>query len=250
MSKLIRKVLYDTERPVVGYDTVLPIRLEAVSKVFNPGKVQVSALKGVDLKVRRNEFLAITGPSGSGKTTLLNLIGCLDQPTTGRIEIDGENVSDMTPNELANLRARKLGLIFQSFNLIPVLTVGENVEYPLLLNNKVSSSKERRRLVTELLAQLGIEELLDRRPNELSGGQSQRVAVARALIGDPEIVLADEPTSNLDSKTGDSLIRMIRRLHEQRHITFIFSTHDAHLVGLAERVVELCDGEIVDDVVL
>jgi putative ABC transport system ATP-binding protein len=154
----------------------------------------------------------------------------------------------MNANELAKLRARKLGLIFQSFNLIPVLTVGENVEYPLLLSNKAQGSKERRELVIDLLAQLGIDDLINRRPNELSGGQCQRVAVARALISGPEIVLADEPTSNLDSKTGDALIRMIRHLHEQKPITFIFSTHDANLVGLADRVVELHDGEIADDV--
>jgi putative ABC transport system ATP-binding protein len=245
---MIGKVLHHIESSITDYDPVGHIRLDDVSKVFYPGKVQVAALKKVNLTIARNEFLAITGPSGSGKSTLLNLIGCLDQPTTGQIEIDGEKIAGMTVNELANLRARKLGLIFQSFNLIPVLTVGENVEYPLLLTKKVLSSKERRGLVLDLLAQLGIEDLIDRRPNELSGGQSQRVAVARALIGEPEIVLADEPTSNLDSKTGDSLIRMIRRLHEQKPITFIFSTHDAHLVGLAERIVELRDGEIADDV--
>jgi putative ABC transport system ATP-binding protein len=244
---MIRNVTHNIEESVINYSVAAHIRLDDVSKVFNPGKVQVSALKNVNLRIGRNEFLAITGPSGSGKSTLLNLIGCLDQPTTGRIEIDGENVADLTPNQLANLRARKLGLIFQSFNLIPVLTVGENVEYPLLLNKRVSSSKDRRGLVLDLLAQLGIDNLINRRPNELSGGQSQRVAVARALIGEPEIVLADEPTSNLDSKTGDSLIRMIRRLHEQRPITFIFSTHDTHLVGLAERIVELHDGEIADE---
>lgn len=245
---MIGKVLHKLERPLIGYERADHIRLDGVSKVFHPGKVEVSALKKIDLSIARNEFLAITGPSGSGKSTLLNLIGCLDQPTTGQIKIDGENVADLTANQLANLRARKLGLIFQSFNLIPVLTVGENVEYPLLLNKRVSSSRERRGLVLDLLAQLGIDNLIDRRPNELSGGQSQRVAVARALIGEPEIVLADEPTSNLDSKTGDSLIRMIRHLHEQKPITFIFSTHDRHLVGLAERIVELHDGEIADDV--
>jgi putative ABC transport system ATP-binding protein len=245
---MIREVLHDIGSVTADYEAAAQISLSDVSKVFNPGKVQVSALKNIDLKIRGNEFLAIIGPSGSGKSTMLNLIGCLDRPTAGRIEIDGENVVTMKANELARLRARKLGLIFQSFNLIPVLTVGENVEYPLLLSNKVSSSKERRELVIDLLAQLGIETLIDRWPNELSGGQCQRVAVARALISGPEIVLADEPTSNLDSKTGDALIRMIRQIHEQKPITFIFSTHDANLVGLAERVVELRDGEITDDV--
>ena len=244
---MIREVLHNIGSATADHEPASHIALSDVSKVFNPGKVQVAALKNIDLKIRRNEFLAIIGPSGSGKSTLLNLTGCLDQPTTGQIEIDGENIVAMKANELAKLRARKLGLIFQSFNLIPVLTVGENVEYPLLLSNKVSSSKERRELVIDLLAQLGIEALIDRRPNELSGGQSQRVAVARALIGGPEIVIADEPTSNLDSRTGDALIRMIRQIHEQKPITFIFSTHDANLVGLAERVVELRDGEIVDD---
>lgn len=244
---MIRKVLHDIRSATDDYEAESHIRLDNVSKVFNPGKVQVSALKNIDLKICRNEFLAIVGPSGSGKSTLLNLIGCLDQPTAGQIEIDGENVVAMDANELAKLRARKLGLIFQSFNLIPVLTVGENVEYPLLLSNKVPGSKERRELVTELLAQLGIDNLINRQPNELSGGQCQRVAVARALISGPEIVLADEPTSNLDSKTGDALIRMIRHLHEQTPITFIFSTHDSNLMWLAERVVELHDGEIAND---
>lgn len=244
---MIGKTLREIERATTGYALAVQICLDGVSKVFHPGKVQVSALKNIDLEIYRSEFLAITGPSGSGKTTLLNLIGCLDQPTAGQLEIDGEEVSIMTPNELATLRSRKLGLVFQSFNLIPVLTVGENVEYPLLISNQGLKPKERRSRVLDVLAQLGIESLVDRRPNDLSGGQCQRVAVARALIGEPEIVLADEPTSNLDSKTGDSLMRMMRRIHEERHITFIFSTHDARLVELAERVVALRDGEIVDD---
>jgi putative ABC transport system ATP-binding protein len=244
---LIERALRQIERATLGDGAIPQICLDGVSKVFHLGRVLVSALKNIDLEIRRNEFLAITGPSGSGKTTLLNLIGCLDQPTAGQIEIDGEDVVVMTPDEMANLRSRKLGLVFQSFNLIPVLTVGENVEYPLLINKGGLGAKERRSRVLDLLALLGIETLVDRRPNELSGGQCQRVAVARALIGDPEIVIADEPTSYLDSKTGDSLLRMIKSLHEQKHITFIFSTHDTHLVGLAERVVELRDGEIVDD---
>jgi putative ABC transport system ATP-binding protein len=220
-----------------------------VSKVFLLGKSQVNALRRASLRVHAGEFLAVTGPSGSGKTTLLNLIGCLDQPTSGRIRIEGEDVTGLSSNALANLRARKMGLIFQSFNLIPVLTVGENVEYPLLISDRKMSARARRESVLELLSQLEIETLVDRRPNELSGGECQRVAVARALITDPKIVLADEPTSNLDSRTGGSLLRLMKRLHEHRRTTFIFSTHDAKLVDLAERVVELHDGEVVGDYV-
>jgi putative ABC transport system ATP-binding protein len=225
------------------------VSLENVTKVFLSGKSQVSALKRVSLQVYTGEFLAITGPSGSGKTTLLNLIGCLDRPSSGQIEIEGEDVINFSSNALANLRARKMGLIFQSFNLIPVLTVCENVEYPLLISGSRLSATARRERVLDLLAQLEIEPLADRRPNELSGGECQRAAVARALITEPKIVLADEPTSNLDSKTGDSLLRMMKRLNEQSHITFIFSTHDARLVDLAGRVVELRDGEVIGDYV-
>ncbi len=223
------------------------VSLENVTKVFLSGKSQVNALRRMSLQVYTEEFLAITGPSGSGKTTLLNLIGCLDQPSSGRVEIEGEDVNNLSSNALANLRARKMGLIFQSFNLIPVLTVRENVEYPLLISGGGLSARERGEHVLDVLCQLEIEALADRRPNELSGGECQRAAVARALITDPKIVLADEPTSNLDSKTGDSLLRLMKRLNEQRHITFIFSTHDARLVDLARRVVELRDGEVIGD---
>ena len=244
---MIAERVLQLENPGSAKAASTMVSLKDVTKVFLSGKSQVNALKGVSLQVYIGEFLAITGPSGSGKTTLLNLIGCLDQPSSGRIEIDGEDVIKLSPNALANLRARKMGLIFQSFNLIPVLTVCENVEYPLLISGERLSARERKERVLDVLSQLEIEALADRRPNELSGGECQRAAVARALITDPKIVLADEPTSNLDSKTGDSLLRMMKRLNEQRHITFIFSTHDSRLVDLARRVVELRDGEVIGD---
>lgn len=223
------------------------VALEGVTKIFRAGKARVTALSGVDLEIRSGEFLTITGPSGSGKTTLLNLIACLDHPSSGSLEIDGHRVASLSPNALANLRSQKMGLIFQSFNLIPVLTVGENVEYPLLLNKDRPRARERRARVVKVLSDLGIDSMIDRRPNELSGGECQRVAVARALINGPRIVLADEPTSNLDSRTGASLLRLMKSLHERDGITFVFSTHDAGLVEWAERVVELRDGEIVHD---
>ena len=234
----------ETEKPDVR--NVL-VSLEDVTKVFPLGKTQVMALKRVSIKIHAGDFMAVMGPSGSGKTTLLNLIGCLDQPSSGRIKIEGDTVGDLSADELADLRARKLGLIFQTFNLIPVLTVGENVEYPLLLRGTSMSKQERRSKVREVLVNLGIDSLVDRRPPELSGGECQRAAIARALITAPKIVLADEPTSNLDSKTGNLILSLMKRLHEKRDVTFIFSTHDASLASLANRVVNLCDGEVVSD---
>lgn len=221
------------------------VSLSGVTKVFNPGKTQVTALKEVSAEIHAGEFLAVTGPSGSGKTTLLNLIGCIDRPTSGRVAIEGETVGHLSPDKLADLRSRKLGLIFQTFNLIPVLTVGENAEYPLMLRRPTAGRRERRARVLEVLASLGIGGLIDRFPNELSGGECQRAAIARALVTKPPIVLADEPTSNLDSRTGDSILSLLTRLHEQQGITFVFSTHDANLTRRAGRVIELRDGKIV-----
>jgi putative ABC transport system ATP-binding protein len=246
ITEHVQSSIAGTER--AGTDAAL-VKLHEVTKIFLMGRARVVALKKVNLQIGEREFLAITGPSGSGKTTLLNLIGCLDEPSSGQIEIEGQEINHLSANALARLRARKLGLVFQSFNLIPVLTVGENVEYPLLLKDGRISARERRKQVLDALSSLRIESLIDRRPNELSGGECQRAAVARAIITEPKIVLADEPTSNLDSKTGGSLLRLMKRLHQQRGMTFIFSTHNTDLIALAPRVIELRDGEVVADYV-
>ena len=212
-----------------------------VSKTYDLGKVTVTTLGGVSLTVEPGEFLAIAGPSGSGKTTLLNLIGCLDTPTSGEIEIDGEPVGRLSSGRRADLRARKIGFIFQTFNLIPVLTAYENVEYPLLLQKRGDNARSR---VEAALAQVGLADRARHRPAELSGGQQQRVAVARALVTDPALVLADEPTANLDSKTGQEIIELMHRLNRERGATFIFSTHDPRIMKAAGRVMEISDGRL------
>ena len=218
-----------------------PVIVENVSKTYRLGKVAVPALAGVSLRVEAGQFLAIAGPSGSGKTTLLNLIGCLDTPTSGEIAIDGESVSRLTPGERADLRASKIGFIFQTFNLIPVLTAEENVEYPLLLRKRTPDHRQR---IQRALSQVGLADRARHRPPELSGGQQQRVAIARALVGDPALVLADEPTANLDSRTGHEIIELMRRLNRERGTTFVFSTHDPSIMQAADRVLEISDGRL------
>ena len=210
-----------------------------VSKTYRLGKVDVTALAGVSLTVRAGEFLAVAGPSGSGKTTLLNLIGCLDTPTSGEIAIDGEAIGRLTAGRRADLRARKLGFVFQTFNLIPVLTAWENVEYPLLLQHGRRDVTAR---VRGALEQVGLGDRARHRPPELSGGQQQRVAIARALVTEPALVLADEPTANLDSRTGHEIVELMRRLNRERGTTFVFSTHDPRIVAAADRVLEISDG--------
>jgi putative ABC transport system ATP-binding protein len=210
-----------------------------VSKTYRLGKVSVTALGGVSLTVEAGEFLAVAGPSGSGKTTLLNLIGCLDTPTSGEITIDGEAIGRLTAGRRADLRARKLGFVFQTFNLIPVLTAWENVEYPLLLQRGRRDVAAR---VRGALEQVGLADRARHRPPELSGGQQQRVAIARALVTEPALVLADEPTANLDSRTGHEIVELMRRLNRERGTTFVFSTHDPSIVAAADRVLEISDG--------
>jgi putative ABC transport system ATP-binding protein len=210
-----------------------------VSKTYRLGKVSVTALGGVSLAVQAGEFLAVAGPSGSGKTTLLNLIGCLDTPTSGEITIDGEAIGRLTAGRRADLRARKLGFVFQTFNLIPVLTAWENVEYPLLLQRGRRDVAAR---VRGALEQVGLADRARHRPPELSGGQQQRVAIARALVTEPALVLADEPTANLDSRTGHEIVELMRRLNRERRTTFVFSTHDPRIVAAADRVLEISDG--------
>ncbi len=214
-----------------------------VTKEYALGKQWVQALKGVNLHIEKGEFLAIAGPSGSGKSTLLNLIGCIDSPSSGTIAINGRDVTGRTPDELADLRAREIGFIFQTFNLLPVLSAQENVEYPLLRRKDVSK-EERCRRVAHYLDVVGLERFAHHRPNELSGGQRQRVAIARALATQPSIVLADEPTANLDHKTGESILQLMKEINQKEGTTFIFSTHDPLVMEMADRVVTIRDGEI------
>ena len=219
------------------------VRVENVCKEYRLGDQTVRALDDVTLQIEDGVFLAIAGPSGSGKSTLLNLIGCIDTPTSGRVEIDGQDVSDRTPDELAGLRARAIGFVFQTFNLMPVLSAAENVEYPLLQLPELSRS-ERCQTVERFLAMVGLTRYADHRPNQLSGGQRQRVAIARALVTRPRIVLADEPTANLDHKTGDSILRLMKDINRKLRTTFIFSTHDRKVMTLADRLVTIEDGRI------
>jgi len=215
-----------------------------VYKEYSLGKTLVPALRGVSLDVNAGDFISIAGPSGSGKTTLLNLIGCVDVATRGTVVVAGRNTAELSERELTSLRLNTIGFIFQSFNLVPVLSVFQNVEFPLLLQRKLDRAQRRQRVMT-LLEQVGIATHANHRPSELSGGQRQRVAVARALVGGPQIVLADEPTANLDSVTGAHIIDLMKELNERDGTTFIFSTHDARVMGHANAVVRLEDGKIV-----
>ncbi len=219
------------------------VTVSGLKKVYNEKGMPVAALRGVDLSVEKGEFLALVGPSGSGKTTLLNLIGGLDKPTEGKIVIEGREITRLSSGELAELRLRRIGFVFQEYNLIPVLTVIENVEYVMLLQGL--GEKERRDRALSILKEIGLEGMEERRPRELSGGQQQRVAVARAIVSEPAIVLADEPTANLDSNTGAALLDLMRGLNESKGITFIFSTHDPMVMERARRIVRLKDGSIV-----
>ncbi len=219
------------------------VRIENVSKFYNLGNQRVDALNDIDLIVEEGEFLAIAGPSGSGKSTLLNLIGCIDTPSSGNIYIAGKQVANHTPDQLADLRARTIGFIFQTFNLLPVLSAEENVEYPLLQFKDITKS-ERRERVSHFLNVVGLEKFARHRPNELSGGQRQRVAIARALVTRPKIVLADEPTANLDHKTGASILELMRLVNRIQKTTFVFSTHDASVMRMANKLIHIQDGRI------
>lgn len=216
-----------------------------VHRHYQQGPHTIKALQGVDLDVQQGDFLALMGPSGSGKSTLLNLFGGLDLPTEGSLEVEGKGLQDMTPAELSNMRRDRMGFIFQAYNLIPVLSAFENAEFVLLLRG--TPADERKRIVMDMLASVGLQGMENRRPNELSGGQQQRVAVARAIAGKPAIVLADEPTANLDSQTGADLIDMMRGLNQTHGITFIFATHDPKVMNAANRVVRLEDGRVTSD---
>ena len=222
------------------------VSIQNVYKEYPLDKVVVPALQGVSLTVSSGDFLSIVGPSGSGKTTLLNLIGCVDTATRGTVLVDGQDTKNLSDTQLTDLRLHTLGFIFQSFNLVPVLSVFQNVEFPLLLQRKWTA-EERKKRVDELLAKVGLDTHSQHRPSELSGGQRQRVAIARALVTRPKIVLADEPTANLDSVTGENIIDLMKEMNQQEKTTFIFSTHDAKVMSHANSVIRLADGKIVDD---
>jgi len=226
-----------------GPDSV--VRLVSVSRVFGAGAARAVALAGVDLEIRPGEFVAVAGPSGSGKTSLLNLIGTLDEPTTGRVEIDSIDVGRLDDGRRAELRLRRMGFVFQDHNLVPVLTAAENVELPLLFRKQFSSA-ERRAAVDHALERVGLADKRGRRPGALSGGERQRVAVARALAGRPALVLADEPTASLDHETGARVIALMREIGLELGATLLYATHDPELIALADRVIRLRDGRLVD----
>ncbi len=221
------------------------VETKDITKTYRQGKVKVPALCGVDLIVDKGEFVALAGPSGSGKTTLLNIIGGLDLPDSGSVIVDNNKFADMNQASLASLRLHKIGFVFQAFNLIPVLSAIENVEYVMLLQGVPKTERHDR--AKAILDDVGLEGKYDRRPAELSGGQQQRVAVARAIVSGPAIVLADEPTANLDSKTGEGLLLMMKKMNKEKKVTFIFSTHDNMVMDYAGRLVTIRDGLIVND---
>jgi putative ABC transport system ATP-binding protein len=221
------------------------VRCTRVKKTYRQNTVAVKALDGVSLAIKKGEFTAIAGPSGSGKTTLLNIIGGLDSADSGRVMVDGNVLNQMAQSELAQLRLRQVGFVFQAYNLIPVLSAQENVEFVMLLQGVLAV--ERRERARAILDDVGLSGMYDRRPSELSGGQQQRVAVARSIVSGPSIVLADEPTANLDSTTGSSLLEIMEKMNKKKHVTFIFSTHDKMVMDYAHRLIYLRDGRIVED---
>lgn len=225
------------------------VRIEDVFKEYTLGTSRVHALKDISLQIENGEFLAIAGPSGSGKSTLLNLIGCIDIPSSGKIYIDDQDTSGQTPDQLSALRARTIGFIFQTFNLFSVLSAEENIEYPLLQFKELSAAERRERIV-KFLDIVGLAEFANHRPNQLSGGQRQRVAIARALATHPKIILADEPTANLDHKTGEGILQLMKEINRNSGTTFIFSTHDAKVMSMAERLIRIEDGQLVGESVV
>lgn len=232
-------------KPAPSADSArVAVHLSQVAKTYRAGAIEVPALKAVNLEVPYHRFSTLIGASGSGKTTLLNLIGCIDTPTSGILEVCGQDVTVLDADEIADFRARNIGFIFQSFSLVPVLTAYENVEYPLLLVGVPAG--ERRKRTLEMLAAVGLSDQAEQRPNELSGGQKQRVAIARALVKRPQIVLADEPTANLDSATGAAILRLMRQVQTESRTTFIFASHDPQLISHADEIFTIRDGEIVE----
>ena len=216
-----------------------------IKKTYEQGQVEVQALRGISLSIKKGGFVAVAGPSGSGKTTILNIIGGLDSADSGRVMVDGNVLDEMNQSQLANLRLHNIGFVFQAYNLIPVLSALENVEYVMLLQGVPVA--DRRQRAKTILDDVGLEDKYNRRPAELSGGQQQRVAVARAIVSNPSIVLADEPTANLDSKSGQDLLELMQEMNEKKKVTFIFSTHDHMVMDYARRLVKIRDGRVVDD---
>jgi len=221
------------------------VEVKSVTKDFGEDGIITRALRGVDLDLMAGEFTSMAGPSGSGKTTLLNIIGGLDRPTSGTVSIEGKEINQLSEGQLSRLRRDRLGFIFQSYNLIPVLTALENAEYVLMIQNM--EKEERRERVLRVLKEVGLEGLENRFPRELSGGQQQRVAIARAIAPEPALILADEPTANVDSETASSLMDLLRRLNEEKGMTFLFSTHDQAVMKRAGRLIRLQDGRIIED---
>jgi len=222
------------------------IEIKGLKKDYALGKTTVNAIRGIDLSIEKGDFLSIIGPSGSGKTTLLNIIGCIDQATSGSVKIAGKEITSLNDKKITDIRLHQIGFIFQTFNLIPVLNALENVEFPLLLMKNRTRAEVRKKALS-LLDAVGLNEFIHHRPSELSGGQRQRVAIARALVTGPDIVLADEPTANLDSVTGASILDSMRTMNEREHTTFIFSTHDANVLKYAHKVIKIKDGLIVEE---
>jgi putative ABC transport system ATP-binding protein len=221
------------------------IKITDITKTYDDGKVQVKAVRGVSLHIEKGEFTAIVGPSGSGKTTLLNVIGGLDTPTTGKVLIGEQDISQLSDNELIDFRLHHIGFVFQSYNLIPVLTAKENVEFLMLLQKRDDAYRNTR--ANQLLEAVGLADQINKKPNEMSGGQQQRVAVARALASKPDFVLADEPTANLDSKSTTNLLDIMYKLNQDENMTFVFSTHDQRVIDRATRVITVEDGKVVSD---
>lgn len=220
------------------------VSLKDVKKTYPLGKTEVHAVKGVSFDIARGDFISIAGPSGSGKSTILNMIGCIDVPTAGTVELNNQITSGLTDREITELRHKFVGFIFQSFNLIPVLNVYENIEFPLLLGKDTIDPKKRKEWTDYLIEEVGLTDWAKHRPNELSGGQRQRVAIARSLATKPELVLADEPTANLDSETSEAIIGLMKKINKEMNTTFIFSTHDPTIMELAEHIIKLKDGLI------
>jgi len=230
------------EEDIVVNNTI--IELKDVQKIYHLGEVEVKALRDVDLKIKKEEFVAIMGPSGSGKSTLLHMIGCLDRPTSGKIYLDRVDISKLNDSELARLRGKKIGFVFQFFNLYPTLSARENIELPMLILE--SDKNERGKKSAKLLGTVGLEKRAEHLPSQLSGGERQRVAISRALANDPPLLLADEPTGNLDSKTGEEIMKFLDKLQEEEKVTIVMVTHESHIAKYAERIIRLKDGKIVD----